>query len=50
MKRALGDFYIEGIHTTIPFHLKLMEHEKFIQGDFDIKFLEEYDVNEPVLK
>lgn len=45
MKRSLQEFAIEGIHTTIPFHLKLLEHEKFIAGDFDIKFLEHYDVN-----
>ncbi|GIP32270.1 acetyl-CoA carboxylase biotin carboxylase subunit [Paenibacillus sp. J2TS4] len=45
MKRALNEFAIEGIKTTIPFHLKLLNHPKFIDGDFDIKFLEEYDVN-----
>ncbi|WP_152394059.1 acetyl-CoA carboxylase biotin carboxylase subunit [Paenibacillus guangzhouensis] len=44
MKRALGEFAIEGIHTTIPFHQRLLEHPKFIDGDFDIKFLEEYEV------
>jgi len=44
MKRALGEFAIDGVHTTIPFHLKLMDHPKFKQGDFDIKFLEEYEV------
>ncbi|ANB59005.1 acetyl-CoA carboxylase, biotin carboxylase subunit [Anoxybacillus sp. B7M1] len=44
MKRALSEFVIEGIHTTIPFHLKLLEHEKFVQGDFNTKFLELYDV------
>jgi len=44
MKRALGEFAVEGVHTTIPFHLKLMDHPKFQQGDFDIKFLEEYEV------
>ncbi|GGJ62421.1 acetyl-CoA carboxylase biotin carboxylase subunit [Anoxybacillus voinovskiensis] len=44
MKRALSEFIIEGIHTTIPFHLKLLEHEKFVQGDFNTKFLELYDV------
>jgi acetyl-CoA carboxylase biotin carboxylase subunit len=44
MKRALGEFAIDGVHTTIPFHLKLMDHPKFKQGDFDIKFLEEHDV------
>jgi acetyl-CoA carboxylase biotin carboxylase subunit len=44
MKRALGEFAIEGIHTTIPFHLQLMDHEKFIDGDFNTKFLELYEV------
>ncbi|NDI34221.1 acetyl-CoA carboxylase biotin carboxylase subunit [Chengkuizengella sediminis] len=44
MKRALSEFSIEGIHTTIPFHLKLLSNEKFLQGDFDIKFLEENEV------
>ncbi|QYR20003.1 acetyl-CoA carboxylase biotin carboxylase subunit [Paenibacillus sp. sptzw28] len=47
MKRALSEFAIDGIRTTIPFHLKLLSHPKFIKGDFDIKFLEEYDVNNP---
>ncbi|NMH74303.1 acetyl-CoA carboxylase biotin carboxylase subunit [Bacillus sp. RO2] len=44
MKRALSEFIIEGVHTTIPFHLKLMDHEKFKDGDFNTKFLEKYDV------
>jgi acetyl-CoA carboxylase biotin carboxylase subunit len=44
MKRALGEFIIEGVHTTIPFHLKLMDHEKFKEGNFNTKFLEKYDV------
>jgi len=44
MKRALSEFVIEGIHTTIPFHLKVLDHEKFISGDFNTKFLELYDV------
>jgi acetyl-CoA carboxylase biotin carboxylase subunit len=47
MKRALNEFAIDGIHTTIPFHLKLLEHRRFLRGDFDIKFLEEHDVNDP---
>lgn len=47
MKRALAEFAIEGVHTTIPFHLKLLNHPKFLAGDHDIKFLEEYDVNAP---
>jgi acetyl-CoA carboxylase biotin carboxylase subunit len=47
MKRALSEFSIEGIHTTIPFHQRLLEHHTFIKGDFDIKFLEDHDVNDP---
>ncbi len=38
MKRALSEFVIEGVHTTIPFHLKLLEHEKFVEGNFNTKF------------
>ncbi|MNJ50268.1 Biotin carboxylase [compost metagenome] len=44
MKRALAEFAIEGIHTTIPFHQKLLEHPTFLRGDFDIKFLEENEI------
>ncbi|MCY9375463.1 acetyl-CoA carboxylase biotin carboxylase subunit [Bacillus spizizenii] len=44
MKRALSEFVIEGIETTIPFHLKLLEHETFVGGEFNTKFLETYDV------
>ncbi|MGG6431284.1 acetyl-CoA carboxylase biotin carboxylase subunit [Anoxybacillus sp. D401a] len=44
MKRALSEFVIEGVHTTIPFHLKLLDHEKFVEGNFNTKFLETYDV------
>ncbi len=44
MKRALTEFAVEGVHTTIPFHLRLLEHPLFLEGNFDIKFLEEHDV------
>jgi acetyl-CoA carboxylase biotin carboxylase subunit len=44
MKRALSEFVIEGVHTTIPFHLKLLNHEKFVEGNFNTKFLEMYDL------
>jgi acetyl-CoA carboxylase biotin carboxylase subunit len=44
MKRALSEFVIDGIHTTIPFHLKLFQHEKFVKGEYNTKFLEHYDV------
>lgn len=43
MKRALSEFVIEGIKTTIPFHLKLMDDEQFKTGDFTTKFLEDFD-------
>ncbi|MCT1397475.1 acetyl-CoA carboxylase biotin carboxylase subunit [Paenibacillus sp. p3-SID867] len=44
MKRALAEFEIEGIYSTIPFHQKLMNHPTFLKGDFDIKFLEENEI------
>ncbi|WP_150270758.1 acetyl-CoA carboxylase biotin carboxylase subunit [Paenibacillus tepidiphilus] len=44
MKRALAEFAVEGIHTTIPFHQKLLEHPVFLDGNFDIKFLEEHEI------
>ncbi|HEX7058208.1 MAG TPA: acetyl-CoA carboxylase biotin carboxylase subunit [Bacilli bacterium] len=47
MKRALQEFVAAGVKTTIPFHLKLLHHNKFVSGDFDIKFLEEHDINDP---
>ncbi len=40
MKRALEEFVIEGIHTTIPFHQKVMENEAFNAGQYDIRFIE----------
>lgn len=43
MKRALDEFIIEGVKTTIPFHLKLMENETFITGGVTTKFLEEVE-------
>lgn len=42
MSRALDEFIIEGVYTTIPFHKKVMKHEKFISGDFDTSFIEKY--------
>ena len=40
MKRALQEFVIEGIKTTIPFHIKLMDNPIFRSGKFNTKFLE----------
>ncbi|PWK11506.1 acetyl-CoA carboxylase biotin carboxylase subunit [Tumebacillus permanentifrigoris] len=45
MHRALSEFTIEGIKTTIPFHLKVLRHEKFIEGDITTKFLEMYPLS-----
>ena len=42
MYRALSEYIIEGVKTTIPFHLQLMKNEKFIEGDFNTKFLESF--------
>lgn len=44
MIRALDEFVIEGIETTIPFHLRLLENETFVSGDFNTKFLELHDL------
>jgi acetyl-CoA carboxylase biotin carboxylase subunit len=40
MYRALSEYVIEGIKTTIPFHLQLMNDERFRSGDFTTKFIE----------
>lgn len=40
MQRALDEYIIEGVKTTIPFHIKLMKDEKFRSGNFTTKFLE----------
>lgn len=42
MKRALDEYIIEGIKTTIPFHQKLMENEDFQKGEFTTKFMETF--------
>ncbi|MDQ0176418.1 acetyl-CoA carboxylase biotin carboxylase subunit [Bacillus chungangensis] len=44
MKQALREFCISGIKTTTPFHLKLLEHEQFVKGDFHTKFLENISI------
>jgi acetyl-CoA carboxylase biotin carboxylase subunit len=42
MYRALSEYVIEGIKTTIPFHLQLMQNEDFRKGNFTTKFLESF--------
>lgn len=46
MKRALEEFVIEGIKTTIPFHIKLMDDEGFKSGDFTTAFLDDFDFSD----
>ena len=46
MKRALQEFVIEGIKTTIPFHIKLMDDPAFRSGQFTTKFLESFDFSD----
>lgn len=46
MKRALEEFVIEGINTTIPFHQLVMENDIFIKGDFNTNFLEDNPIIE----
>ncbi len=43
MKRALDEYIIEGVKTTIPFHQKLMENEDFCAGNFTTKFMETFE-------
>jgi acetyl-CoA carboxylase biotin carboxylase subunit len=40
MYRALDEFIIEGVYTTIPFHKKVMHHEKFLNSDYDTGFID----------
>ena len=46
MKRALEEFVIEGIATTIPFHLKLMNHPDFVEGNYTTKFMEDFSMED----
>lgn len=46
MSRALDEFVIEGVHTTIPFHRKLMKDPGFIAGEFDTTYLEDFDFSD----
>ncbi|MEQ6119583.1 acetyl-CoA carboxylase biotin carboxylase subunit [Reichenbachiella sp. MALMAid0571] len=46
MKRALQEFVIEGIKTTIPFHIKLMDDEKFKSGKFTTAFMDTFDLTD----
>ena len=45
MKRALDEFVIEGIKTTIPFHRQLMDHPDYVSGNYTTKFMEDFKMN-----
>jgi acetyl-CoA carboxylase biotin carboxylase subunit len=47
MKRALDEFYIEGVKTTIPFHRQLMDDPAYVAGDYTTKFMETFKMNDP---
>jgi acetyl-CoA carboxylase biotin carboxylase subunit len=44
MSRALSEYVIEGIKTTIPFHQQLMQNEDFRNGNFTTKFMETFEL------
>ena len=44
MKRALDEFVIEGVKTTIPFHRQLMEDPAYVAGDYTTKFMEDFEM------
>ncbi|NND16603.1 MAG: acetyl-CoA carboxylase biotin carboxylase subunit [Eudoraea sp.] len=46
MKRALDEFVIEGVHTTIPFHRQLMDHPDYLAGNYTTKFMEDFEMKE----
>jgi acetyl-CoA carboxylase biotin carboxylase subunit len=48
MKRALDEFVIEGIKTTIPFHRQLMDHPDYVAGNYTTAFMDTWKMNDPV--
>ena len=44
MKRALDEYIIEGVKTTIPFHQQLLENGNFLNGDFTTKFMDDFEI------
>jgi acetyl-CoA carboxylase biotin carboxylase subunit len=44
MERALSEYVIEGVKTTIPFHIQLMKNEQFREGNFTTKFIESFEL------
>ncbi|WP_178986471.1 acetyl-CoA carboxylase biotin carboxylase subunit [Winogradskyella helgolandensis] len=48
MKRALDEFVIEGIKTTIPFHRQLMDHPEYLAGNYTTKFMEDFKLEKQI--
>ena len=46
MKRALDEFVIEGVKTTIPFHRQLMGHPEYVAGNYTTKFMEDFEMED----
>ena len=46
MKRALDEFVIEGVKTTIPFHRQLMDHPEYVAGNYTTKFMEDFEMED----
>jgi acetyl-CoA carboxylase biotin carboxylase subunit len=44
LQRALDEFVIEGINTTIPFHQQLLRDENFRKGVYTTKFMEDFEL------
>ncbi len=47
MKRALDEFVVEGIKTTVPFHRQLMDHPDYVAGNYTTKFMEDFEMEDP---
>ena len=47
LRRALGEYVIDGLNTTIKLHQRLMEAPDFINGDYNIHWLETFVTNKP---
>jgi acetyl-CoA carboxylase biotin carboxylase subunit len=47
MKRALDEFVIEGIKTTIPFHRQLMDDPRYVAGDYTTAFMDTFKMEDP---
>ena len=48
MKRALDEFVIEGIKTTIPFHRQLMDDPRYVAGDYTTAFMDDFKMKDPI--